>query len=104
MGATRDKLQFPSAPILYTALSRIRGQRGRAVYQQFRNNPVTSMIHETQIAKFVPDKQAEIRQTIESLVKLGHNPDHLMLAEDGTVLIDGEAVTLDSVLRGLKDL
>ncbi len=50
------------------------------------------VIEEAEILKFDPAKQTEIRETIDKLVKNGHEPEFLMLNRDGRVLVDREAI------------
>jgi hypothetical protein len=52
-------------------------------------------IEEAEIARFGPDKQAEIRSTIAQMVRLGYKAKHLMLSDRGTVLLDHEVVETD---------
>jgi hypothetical protein len=52
-------------------------------------------IEDAEIARFGPDKQAEIRSTITQMVRLGYKAKHLMLSERGSVLLDHEAVETD---------
>ncbi len=61
-------------------------------------------IEEAEIARFEPDKQAEIRSTITKMVRLGYKAKYLMLSERGTVLLDREAVETDAMMKALKDL
>jgi len=58
------------------------------------NSGVKRVIEEADIQKFAPAKQAEIRETIATMVKNGHEPEFLMLNRDGRVLIDREAIEM----------
>jgi len=58
------------------------------------NSGVKRVIEEADIQKFAPAKQLEIRETIATMVKNGHEPEFLMLNRDGRVLIDREAIEM----------
>lgn len=61
-------------------------------------------IKEAEIARFGPDKQAEIRSTIAQMVRLGYKAKYLELSERGSVLLDREAIETDAEMKILKDL
>jgi hypothetical protein len=61
-------------------------------------------IKEAEIARFGPDKQAEIRSTITQMVRLGYKAKYLELSERVSVLLDYDAIETDAEIKALKDL
>jgi hypothetical protein len=62
------------------------------------------MIEDSDINKFSAALQSEIRKSIDELVTLGHKARHLVLTDDGTVILNREAVTLEREIEALNRL
>jgi hypothetical protein len=60
------------------------------------------VIEETEIGQFDVAKQAQIRESIDAMVKNGHKPEFLMLSKDGRVLIDREAIETAADIAAFK--
>ena len=62
------------------------------------------MIEDGEIGKYSTDKQLEIRRDIQKSVSMGHNPDHLILSADGSVMLDLEAASFELEKEMSKNL
>ncbi|MBL1211604.1 hypothetical protein [Geminocystis sp. GBBB08] len=48
-------------------------------------------------------QKQEIKKQAENLIKLGYNIDHLLVTEDGDVIVDLDQIDSDVFLRQLKE-
>ncbi len=60
------------------------------------------MITEEQIGKFPPETQETIRKGIKDMTANGYDPEYLMLAHDGEVMLDHDAAETGETIKALQ--
>jgi hypothetical protein len=70
----------------------------------YKKEGASKMITEEQIGKFPPETQAAIRKEIKDMTANGYDPEYLMLAHDGEVMLDRDAAVTGEEVKALRQM
>jgi hypothetical protein len=71
-------------------------------YAEIYRKGASKMITEEQIGKFPPEAQAQIRKSIKEMTVNGYEPEYLMLAKNGEVMLDHDAAESGELTKALR--